>query len=104
LGNFISAQVNEYKDYGVIFKVTVKKHFPSGVTEIAEVETIPTYVHRYAHNGRKNYRVLPLEEVLKERSDPLLSEQDYAVFAGKLEEMDRHLQSLLVPADTLPSR
>lgn len=101
LGNFISDQhryAPPYKptDTGVIFEVTVRKHFPGGEAEIAEIRTLPTYVHRYQEQGKTRYRVLPIAAVLAAKNDPLLTVKDYARLSGFLKEMDVHVNSLAV--------
>ncbi len=108
LGNFISDQDRYHSPYkptdtGVIFEVKVKKHFPDGKTEIAGVETLPTYVQRYAAGGRLNFRVLPIAAMLEQRNDPYLKEKDYQRLGGFLKEMNKHLQELAVPADQQPA-
>lgn len=101
LGNFISNQdrsrTQKPTDIGVIFKVNVRKHFPDQTVEITGVEAMPTYVHQYKANGKRNYRVLPLESVVTLKNDPLLGEKDYARFEGYLEAMNQHLASLALP-------
>jgi len=96
MGNFISAQVGNYKDLGIIFSVKLRKKFPDKTVEITKVEAIPTWVHHYSQNGKLNYRVLPLAAVVKSKNDPLLAKGEYAVLGKKLQEMNRHIESLLL--------
>ncbi|KDR57220.1 MULTISPECIES: CapA family protein [Oscillatoriales] len=95
MGNFISNQRGNYRDVGVIFKVRINKNFPDKTIEIAEVIALPTWVHRYSLHGKLNYRILPLESLLNTQDDPLLTSRDYSQLARYLEEMNRHLASLL---------
>lgn len=93
MGNFISNQREKYRDLGVIFKVNLSKRFPDETTEIKDVKAIPTWVHRYWKNGKYQFRILPIEQVLKTRKDPLLSTSDYQQLETDLTNMKRHLNS-----------
>jgi poly-gamma-glutamate capsule biosynthesis protein CapA/YwtB (metallophosphatase superfamily) len=95
MGNFISNQRGDYKDLGVIFRVKLRKEFPAEVVKITDVEALPTWVHRYSAYGQYQFRVLPLQAILAAQTDPLLGAQTYAQLQGNLEEMNRHLKSLL---------
>lgn len=77
MGNFISNQRGDTKDYGVIFKVNVRKNMTDGTIELTEIESIPTWVHRYKPDTAYRYRILPVEETLAASSDTLLSKADY---------------------------
>ncbi|HLO46814.1 MAG TPA: CapA family protein [Kamptonema sp.] len=94
MGNFISGQIGDYKDLGVIFTVKVRKRFPEKTIEIGKVETIPTWVHRYSQNGKLNFRVLPLEAVVNSKNDRLLTKTQYPLLEKYLTEMKSHLESL----------
>lgn len=96
MGNFISNQRGNYKDLGVIFKVNIQKQFPNETIEITEVKALPTWVHRYSKNGKYQFRVLPLEQVVKNKKDPLLSASEYRMLETDLNKMNRHLKSLEV--------
>ncbi|MEK3881374.1 CapA family protein [Paenibacillus sp. PL2-23] len=94
MGNFISNQRGDTKDYGVIFKVGFRKNITEGTTELMDVEAIPTWVHRYKPDRSYRYRVLPIERTLAERNDELLTtaiyEQlsiDYDMLMARLESM-----------------
>lgn len=99
MGNFISNQTSGYKDYGVIFKVQITKQFPKKTIEISMIEAIPTWVHIYYSEGKKSYRVLPLEAVVASRNDRILTKNDYVRLEQGLSEMNRHLESLGIPVD-----
>jgi poly-gamma-glutamate synthesis protein (capsule biosynthesis protein) len=94
MGNFISNQREKYRDLGVIFKVNIIKHFPDQTIEIKDIQTVPTWVHRYWQNGKYQFRILPIQQVLKSGKDPLLSERDYQQLEIDLNNMNRHLNSL----------
>lgn len=77
MGNFISNQRGDTKDYGVIFKVNVRKNMTDGTIDLTEFEAIPTWVHRYKPDRSYRYRILPVEETIAASSDTLLTQADY---------------------------
>lgn len=91
MGNFISGQSKDYTDLGVIFQVTMRKKFPEKNTEITDIKTYPTWVHRYSLNNKLNYRVLPLAKTVTEKKDPLLATSQYPVLKRDLQDMNNHL-------------
>lgn len=95
MGNFISNQRGDFKDFGVIFRIHVTKHHDSGHIELSQVEPIPTWVHKYKENGSYQYRILPLEQTLSERSQPGLSSQDYKQLESSWKVLDTRLGSML---------
>lgn len=111
LGNFISNQgpdqgTAKYTDVGVIFSVNVTKRLPEGTVELKVEEPVPTWVHKSYANGKRQYRILPIEAALAAKNDPSLNDSHYAMLTAYLEEMDEHLHSMAVPAaiekDTQP--
>ncbi|MEG4989141.1 CapA family protein [Microcoleus sp. BR0-C5] len=94
MGNFISGQNKKYTDLGVILQVNIRKKFPEKTTEITDVKTHPTWVHRYTLNNKTNYRVLPLETTVSQKKDALLATSQYPVLAKYLQDMNNHLNSL----------
>ncbi|MFF2887514.1 CapA family protein [Paenibacillus sp. NPDC057967] len=88
MGNFISNQRGDSKDYGVIFKVGVRKNVTEDMTTLTEIEAIPTWVHRYKPDRSFRYRILPVEETLAARSDSLLK-------AGEYDQMQKDFDMLL---------
>ena len=64
LGNFISAQRWDYKDVGAILRLTLHKS-EAGEASIEEAEMIPTYVHFYRKNGKRNYVIYPIPQTLE---------------------------------------
>lgn len=84
LGNFISNQVGLYQEAGLMLLVDVAKE--DGVTRIERVSFVPTWVHGYRADGRQRYRVVAVEQALRDYEagvDPLLTEADY----GRLREV-----------------
>lgn len=61
MGNFVSNQREKYRDLGLIFKVNILKNFPDKTIEIKDIQTLPTWVHRYEQNGKYQFRILPIE-------------------------------------------
>ena len=96
MGNFISGQMKDYTDLGVIFQVTIRKKFPEKTAEITGIKALPTWVHRYTLNNQLKYRVLPLEQTVTQKKDALLATSQYPVLSGYLQEMNKHLDSLNV--------
>jgi poly-gamma-glutamate synthesis protein (capsule biosynthesis protein) len=94
MGNFISNQRGESKDYGVIFKVSVSKNMTEGGTVIKEVEAIPTWVHRYKPDKHFRYRILPVEDVLAASNDDLLTPTDYETLQRDLAMLNTRLESM----------
>jgi poly-gamma-glutamate synthesis protein (capsule biosynthesis protein) len=101
LGNFISYQLGNYKDLGVIFAVNIRKRFPEKTIEITKVEAIPTWTHNYKLNNKLNFRVLPIEAVVTKKNDQLLPAAKYPVLKKQLREMKSHLKSLSTKETTL---
>ncbi|MGK7919616.1 MAG: CapA family protein [Trichodesmium sp.] len=91
MGNFISNQTRKYTDLGVIFQVNIQKSFPEERIEISAVEALTTWVHRYRKNGKLNFRVLSLEEVVNAQNDPLLKSKDYSLLEKYLTQMNSHI-------------
>jgi len=96
MGNFISGQMKDYTDLGVIFQVTIRKKFPEKTAEITGIKAFPTWVHRHTLNNQLKYRVLPLKQTVTQKKDALLATSQYPVLSGYLQEMNKHLDSLNV--------
>jgi len=77
-GNFISNQEGLYKEAGLMLLVDVVKE--EGVTRIERVSFIPTWVHPYTKDGQERFRVVPVEQAMRDfeqQRDPLITEADY---------------------------
>lgn len=94
MGNFISNQRGDSKDYGVIFKVGIRKNVTEGWAELTEIEAIPTWVHRYKPDLSYRYRVLPVEQTLAERSDEMLSGTVYNQLSSDFDMLVARLESM----------
>lgn len=102
LGNFISNQFGDYKEYGALLKVTFRKTFQAdgtAVTTIAHFDAIPTWVHKYVSGGKSHYRVLSLDDLAQTNDDPLIPPRMLASLHEKAAEMNRHLETLTIEAD-----
>ena len=94
MGNFISNQRGDTKDYGVIFKVNIRKNVTEGYVELTEIEAIPTWVHRYKPDQAYRYRILPIEDTIEAASDLLLAQADYTSLEKNLEALRNRLESM----------
>ncbi|WP_223285080.1 CapA family protein [Paenibacillus sp. PL91] len=94
MGNFISNQRGETKDYGVIFKVNVRKNMTDGTVDLTEIESIPTWVHRYKPDRSFRYRILPIEETIAAATDTLLSQADYDMLQKNYKLLRNRLDSM----------
>lgn len=95
MGNFISAQRGDTKDYGVIFKVTIRKNKSDGSIELSDIESTPTYVHRYQPDSYYRFRILPVEQTIAAASDSLLTKQDYDSMKQQIKVLRNRLRSML---------
>jgi len=95
MGNFISNQRGDSKDYGAIFRVDLRKHYETGRIEIKDVTVTPTWVHRYKPDDNYRYRVLPVEQTLAEKNDPLLKASDYTTLEADFAMLTKRLNSMM---------
>lgn len=97
LGNFISGQKDDWKDVGVILKLTLSKTTAAdgtSRTEWGDVEATPTWVHSRIVNKKKYFTVLPLPETVAQKNEPGLTEADYKKLTALLNGLNRHLRHL----------
>lgn len=95
MGNFVSNQRGDSKDYGAIFRVDLRKHYDTGAIEIKEVTVTPTWVHRYKPDSHYRYRVLPVEATLAARDDALLKASEYETLESDYAMLTTRLSSML---------
>jgi len=62
LGNFLSNQKLNWKDYGIILDLKLEKDIITQTVELAEVNVIPTYVDIYWNKGKKEYKIIPIDD------------------------------------------
>jgi len=97
LGNFLSNQREDWKDCGMIAKISVQKDGSSGRTMIAGIEYLPTYVHRWEENGKFRYRILPLESDRPHAGDHALPAEMQGRRSGLLQRLsDPKIERLLL--------
>lgn len=94
MGNFISNQRGNSKDYGAIFKVNIRKNMTDKTIEISDVEVTPTWVHRYKPDQHYRYRILPVEETIAASSDKLLKPSDYEMLKKDFDMLVKRLEAL----------
>ncbi|SDW60566.1 CapA family protein [Paenibacillus sp. CF384] len=94
MGNFISNQRGDSKDYGVVFRVNIHKDGPTGRTSIQNVEALPTWVHRVTSKGVTNYNVVPLQQVIASKSLKDLSGADYSTLKQMYNQLMKRLKSM----------
>lgn len=93
MGNFISNQTGDDTNIGVIFGVEIIKHMPEGTIELKKITTTPTWVHIDGARDKRKYRVLPLEQTIKARSDKRISTKQYQAMKKMLNNTSSHLAS-----------
>lgn len=80
LGNFISAQRDNFKDSGVILNLTLQKDLATGEITLSEASYIPTWVQICYQQGKRSYRVVAVEKAIRDYrqgTDPTIRPQDY---------------------------
>lgn len=79
-GNFISNQRKRYTDSGLITLIDIEKNFKTNETKILDFSFIPTWVDRSNSKNGVDFRILPVENAIKNyglQSDDLINEHDY---------------------------
>ncbi|MEW5785037.1 MAG: CapA family protein [Bacillota bacterium] len=97
LGNFISDQRMPFTDTGIILFVDIVSDPATTRLAPGEVSFIPTWVHKHYHQGRLQYRVIPIPQALekyRQGKDPSLDMGSYEQLQGILRETSEHLQFL----------
>jgi poly-gamma-glutamate capsule biosynthesis protein CapA/YwtB (metallophosphatase superfamily) len=61
MGNFISSQMWDYKDVGMMINIQVSKSFPDGIARIDSYQAIPTFVYRDFDKGKRRLTIIPLD-------------------------------------------
>ncbi|MFC5648374.1 CapA family protein [Paenibacillus solisilvae] len=94
MGNFISNQRGDTKDYGVIFKVHIQKNVSKGITTIGDVEPIPTWVKRTKQSGVNHYVIIPVEQTLLHHNQEGLTNADYEALKTNLDILAKRFASM----------
>ncbi|MBM7563463.1 CapA family protein [Paenibacillus sacheonensis] len=92
MGNFISNQRGNTKDYGVIYKVGIHKEH--GATTIGSVKAIPTWVHRTSVKGVNRYAIVPIGDAIASKSLADLSSADYAAVKSTYAQVTKRIESM----------
>ncbi|QHT63991.1 CapA family protein [Paenibacillus lycopersici] len=94
MGNFISNQRGDTKDFGVIYQVAV--HKDHGATTIGSVKAIPTWVHRTTVKGLNHYAVVPIASALASKTKPFpeMSAADYGKLKSTYAVVAKRIESL----------
>lgn len=80
LGNFISGQRRPETDGGMMLEVWLEKDPDSGITRLADLQYIPTWVWiENTRSGKKNFRILPASAF--EGKTPGIDFPEYAQYA-----------------------
>ncbi|HWP98448.1 MAG TPA: CapA family protein [Syntrophomonadaceae bacterium] len=87
MGNFISHQIGQERNSGIVLKLKFTKDTESGRTSLQEVSYTPTFSHPYMDHGSRKFRVVPVEEtiaLIKSGKEPYLTQQDLPVLTSVL--------------------
>ncbi|TCS84436.1 CapA family protein [Tepidibacillus fermentans] len=57
MGNFLSGQIGEWKDYGIILNLKLEKNRITRKVRIKEASIIPIYIDRYDEKGKRKYMI-----------------------------------------------
>ncbi len=60
LGNFLSNQRYDWKEYGIILDIILEKDYSSKKIKISSIQAIPTYVKSSYKDRKRYYKVLPI--------------------------------------------
>ncbi len=77
-GNFISNQEGLYKEAGLMLLIDLVKE--NEVTMIEKLSFVPTWVHPYTVDGLKRFRVVAVEQAMRDYEagkDPFITAADY---------------------------
>ncbi|KXG43790.1 hypothetical protein U473_07020 [Tepidibacillus decaturensis] len=60
LGNFLSNQQGDWKDYGIILDLLLEKNRSNQKITLKEINAIPTYVKNVWEKGKKIVEIIPI--------------------------------------------
>ncbi len=98
MGNFMGNQIGVERNSGVILNLRFTKSLPDGPTVLTRVTSTPTFIHPYYVNGRRLFRVVPVEETMKaikEGQDPYLGEDSLPLLQQVLDATNQTLNHSL---------
>lgn len=95
LGNFVSHQSDYYTKLGAVASITVSKK--GNEKKLVEHKVTPIYTYIKTLNGKKNFKVVPLEKAIYEYDSGVTtySEKEYTSFKKMLEDT-RYIYDKLV--------
>ncbi|MFY9113845.1 MAG: CapA family protein, partial [Dethiobacteria bacterium] len=79
LGNFIADQILEHTDSGIILRIRYRRN-EEGKIGIAEINCVPTWIHRYSIGGPREFRVVAVDDAISDYQDgrdPLIKSYHY---------------------------
>ncbi|HZK43802.1 MAG TPA: CapA family protein [Syntrophomonadaceae bacterium] len=88
IGNFISHQRGVERNSGIVLKLKFSKDFNDGRITLEEVSYTPTFSHHYNNNGKKEFRVVPVQKTIEKiviDDEPFLSKTDLPVLESILD-------------------
>ncbi len=65
MGNFISHQIGQERNSGIVLKMQFSKDFTAGTTILDKVSYTPTFSHSYQEAGKMKFRVIPVEKTIE---------------------------------------
>ncbi len=95
LGNFISNMKRGCEDIGVILSIGLKWKKSCINCRISDINTLLTRVYKYYSGNRLAYRIIPIKNMLENRSKYTVSDSFYNDTEKKYEIMNRHILSML---------
>jgi poly-gamma-glutamate synthesis protein (capsule biosynthesis protein) len=98
MGNSMGNQNGVERNSGVIIKLQFTKNFNQGETYLSGVNYTPIYMHPYNMNGRRMFRVIPIEDTIKAiqaGKDPYLGADSIPLLQEILTSTNKHLMQPL---------
>jgi len=95
LGNFVSNQRDRYRDGGIIFNVTLQKHYSpdkGAMRDITDVHYTPTWVYVHRTADKNQFYVLPIPHYLKNDQPLQLPDDAYQKMLTFYRDTQLHLQ------------
>lgn len=89
MGNFISHQIGQERNSGIVLKVTFCKDLNTDLTQIESISYTPTFSHPYQENGRTRFRVIAVESTINrilQGEEGIFTEQNIPLLQGVLQD------------------
>lgn len=91
LGNFISGQIRENTDLGLLLEVEITRHPVTGRVEISRHQYLPLWRHRGYTKGQRTYTVIPVSAFADQGND-LLTPSDHRRMLTVTRRIRKHLR------------